>query len=432
MNNSYMPDKDKIQTIIDIYFNNIELDMSEETKSKVKSIIISDIYLRCRMYGHLFPNGIIQNSDNYNSNYPIKPVNGRYSIEDFLLNKLMFDLREISFSGAMKSNGGEYSAIPKSLNINITELGKAYDESQTLKRKTDFAQIKSRGIAKTIHHELGHALKTVYTGGYKSFGNNLKQDSNYLNLLEELKLSKYGNRIIDKNQLIDDVSITKNVGLTISTNVNNNTFSYMDQYKKVAGYDYLDEMVNEDEALELNKCNEVQSTYQILSNGQKTDNYINVYNHTSGYRSFTGYGRCLRILLGERNSFIAQYGSPGFIFKQFDQEYKDISNEVFGNDKTPLTNICNSLYYIKNSKELEAYEKMDLFMAKAYERKVQNLLSNNYTQGNLLELINGIDSMLDRMSKNNNKTLAHEKILNDLKNNLLDIYNKTNSSGITM
>ena len=437
MNIEYNPDKDKINVFVDIYFDSIKVDVPEDKKDIVKNIIKKDIYRRCKIYGSEYPR-IRANKDNYNPNYLIKPENGYLTIEEFFLNRLMFNLREIDLTGALEGNGGEYVSNNKSLGIGLAVLKKIYDESNTLKQKPNFDTIKSKGISKTIHHEIGHALKTVFEGGFKApLGQGREQDEMYINMLRKLKQTKYSNRIIEEASLINDDSIVRTTGINVNINFNNKNekkYNYIRSNYSICGdgYTFLDEILNEDEALELTNCNEIHSSYAEKSNNQPTDNYINIYNYTSGYRCFTGYGRCIRSLLGKKASFVLQYGSAGALLKKFDEEYQNVSKEVFGNDKLPIVNISNSLYYIKKTKDVELYRRMDLFVAKAYEQKINKMLNGLHTKEDIASYLEDIETILSRMTKNDNMELEHITIFNNIKERLEEDYSRLNSSGMSI
>ena len=53
--------------------------------------------------------------------YIIKPTNGVYSLEDFLLNRLMLGLMEVGHD-ALEGNAGEYMAYHKSMNIAMEKM----------------------------------------------------------------------------------------------------------------------------------------------------------------------------------------------------------------------------------------------------------------------------------------------------------------------
>lgn len=102
------------------------------------------------MYEQAIPT--ISTKDDSCNAYIIKPVNGQYSFEDFLLNRLMLGLRDVSFICALEGNDGEYTAADKTLNVNTG----AIDLLQEIKPKgiQDYKEKMFQIVQKTIEHEL--------------------------------------------------------------------------------------------------------------------------------------------------------------------------------------------------------------------------------------------------------------------------------------
>ena len=92
----------------------------------------------------------------------------------------------------------------------------------------------------------------------------------------------------------------------IKTGVGDSRASYSGDSR----FTWIDELLNETEALELTNSNDVHETWPLQAEKGKdssSGNYVNVYNYLSGYSAFTGYGTILKTLLGKENTFRAEY-----------------------------------------------------------------------------------------------------------------------------
>lgn len=400
--------KEKISDFVDIWAQAVGL-----TETKYINVIKSDIAKRCAMYEKHFPS--ISTKDDDCGAYIIKPVNGKYSLEDFFLNRLMLGLREVSFSEALDGNSGEYTSKYKSLDVNVGFLNSRINEKAT--RHVGLRGKNIQIIKKTIEHELGHCLKSSFTNGYKApLGTGREQDVTYENLINTLlsyKNGKYASRI----KTIQELD-SQGQSDTIKTGVHDAKVNYNNDFR----IQWIDELLNETEALELTNSNEPHEKCELQDErgrNSATGNYVNVYNYISGYSTFTGYGSILKSLLGKRDSFYAEYISSVDIFKQFDQEYADIVQDVWGLDPQrypPMKCIFMDFNDLVNSKYFDEniMLKLDEFFARCYERKVEKAItrSSGNLSPELIELISKkIETFQSRLTTNDDPNkrdaLAH-------------------------
>lgn len=414
--------KEKISDFVDIWAQAVGL-----TETRYINVIKSDIAKRCAMYEKHFPS--ISTKDDDCGAYIIKPVNGKYSLEDFFLNRLMLGLREVSFSEALEGNGGEYTANYKSLNVNAGLLNSKINEKAT--RHVGLRGKNVQIIKKTIEHELGHCLKSSFTNGYKApLGTGREQDVTYENLINTLlsyKNGKYASRI----KTIQELD-SQGQSDTIKTGVHDAKVNYNNDFR----IQWIDELLNETEALELTNSNEPHEKWELQDErgrNSATGNYVNVYNYISGYSTFTGYGSILKSLLGKRDSFYAEYISSVDIFKQFDQEYADIVQDVWGLDPQrypPMKCIFMDFNDLVNSKYFDEniMLKLDEFFARCYERKVEKAItrSSGNLSPELIELISKkIETFQSRLTTNDDPNkrdaLAHNVIFNNIRTRINEL-----------
>lgn len=411
--------REKISDFVDVWAKTIGL-----IETRYINIIKSDIVKRCMMYEKSTPT--VSTKDDNCKAYLIKAVNGEYSLEDFFLNRLMLGLREVSFSGALEGNAGDYTAHNKTLNINVGLLDSTITNKAT--RHSGLQGKNVQIINKTIEHELGHCFKSLFNNGFKApIGNGRQQDDVYKELIKNLskfKNGKYANQIKGLQELnLDEYSDV------IKTGVNDSKENYQHDYR----VKWIDELLNETEALELTNSNEVHEIWPLQDEDgkkSKSGNYVNVYNYISKYATFTGYGSILKSLLGNEDTFSTEYISSTDVFKKFDEEYADIVQDVWGlnpDEFKPMQclyvdfhNLVNGKYFNEN-----IMLKLDEFLAKCYERKVEKTISKSngvIAKEEKEEILKEIENFQSRLTTNDDEQkreqLAHNIVFSNIKNRI--------------
>lgn len=416
--------KNRINDIINIYAETLGI-----TDKRIINSLKNGIYLRCKKYKESYPVITINQDDDLN--YILKPnEKGEYSLEDFFLNRMMLGLRGIDVTDSLEGTAGEYTAALKSLSVNVPII-KQNIMNSSARNILNSEIIRNKIIKKTFQHELGHLLKTRFTGNYKApLGQGREQDLIYANLIDNLK--SYNNGIYAKDvRIIGEMSQSQEESAPYLTGVNVKNYNYRKKNKDSYinnnyrnNLDYLDELLNEQEALDLTDSTVVHKQVRMIdSTGNKslTGNYINSYNYLSGYRSFTGYGEVLEYLLGDKMFFYCQYISPETVFNKFDQMYSDIVREMFHEDLKAIDVITFYIHKIKKNKAEEDYLLLDHFFAKCYEKKFNMYLSRNkeLTEEVANKILRQIDIMEHKLTTNDNPevraSLAHMKIFAELK-----------------
>ena len=243
--------KEKINDFVNVWAQAVGL--TEKGDKKYVDLIKSDIAKRCAMYEKDFPTISIR--DDNCAAYIIKPVNNQYSFEDFLLNRLMLGLREVSFTGALEGNAGDYEAQSKSLSVDAGLIGSKVKDKST--RHVGLQGKSVQIIKKTIEHELGHCFKSSFNDGFLApYGSGRTQDDIYKNIIDAL--SKFENgKYASKIKSLQEFNLQE-YSASIKTGVGNSNVAY--QYKGIPDgrVKWIDELLNETEALELSNINDVQ------------------------------------------------------------------------------------------------------------------------------------------------------------------------------
>ena len=391
----------KIDDFVNIWAKSINLE-----KDNVIKMIKYDIIRRCRMYGGIYPTISVEDDDC--KAYIIKPTNGKYSLEDFLLNRLMLGIRGVYFSPdymLADRSAAEYVSYYKSLNIDTNAMFNFLSSNGF--SKEDISAI----LIKTIGHELGHCFKTSFTDGYKALPGSFYegaasgwQNDIYKQLIDNLRSfenGKYADLVITKDELIEKYSEVKKTGIKDSEK----THYY-------AQLEFIDELFNEGEALDLYgaKKQGEQGLRDDEGNISSSGNYVDVYNFDCGYSTFTAYYPILKTLIG--NNFYTEYISSVKAFETFDTEYKDIFmeeyKEIYDTDQldelTPTVILqAEFLKLIKNRYNEKITLTLDKVLARCFEKKVDDLLErkNGILSGKSSDnILNMISVFKSKMTKN--------------------------------
>lgn len=421
--------KEKISDFVDVWAETVGL-----KETRYINVIKNDILKRCAMYEKEI--STISTKDDSCDSYIIKPVNESYSLEDFFLNRLMLGLRKIDFSSALEGNSGEYTAGNKSLSVNVGMLNSRISEKATRHKGLENKNIQI--IKKTIEHELGHCFKSAFTNGYKApLYSDRTQDSIYENLINNLtnyKNGKYANQIktvkeLNSNEYSEEIKV----------GVHDSKANYNHDFR----VQWIDEMLNEAEALELTSSNDIHETWPLQNDQGKNSpsgNYVNVYNYISGYSTFTGYGNIFKAILGKEKCFNAEYISSIDIFKEFDKEYADIVKEVWGLDNClPIQAMYLDFNALLNKKQFNEniMLKLDEFFVKCYQKKIDKIITQN--NGNIDKsfvesVLKDIENFQSRLTTNDDPQkralLAHNVIFNDITSRIKEL-SKSNDEIIT-
>ncbi len=429
---------EKINDFLNCYFDILGID-DETTKTCIKKGIIN----RYNKYKDYFP--VISVDDDNFKNYIIKSDNGYYRLEDFLLNRLFQSLRYISVKSDENAEFCEFDG--KSRTIYIAENAIREKALSLVNKWTDQEKELFLKIIKStvLDHELGHALKAQFNGGYKvsydnskklldivlatlkdtvgedkakeiltfvDFGACISADDIYKKLISNLSKitnGKYSEMILPTDELIDNYSDYIGSGIVKRNLASERNLTL------------IDELLQETESMEnINRYKIPQSKLYLGNNG----NYINVFYFMSGYKFMLGYGKILTSLLGIKDTFQATYLEPSPVLEKFNKQYQSVSQEVFQNDLPPFTNIGNSLQEIMSSRNESDYLQLDLFFAKCYSQMIMPKLTGESSL-NIEPLLNEIASFQMRLTTNDDESvrdnLSHNVIFNRLKSKLLQL-----------
>ncbi len=302
---------ERLKVIVDEWFKYIEKQDIEELEKDIemplKDFIID---LLQNMYNYYkddieyIPVGL-----DANEQYIIKPVNGRYSLEDFLINRLLRNISEVRYISSV---------------IHISSYESSYggidiDEYRMKKQLKDVDQRR-----KLVAHELLHGLKTQFN------------DSNVFNMDEYFSLKERLKEKLPND--VNDFSYTHGIG-------ENGSNSHIGLNKKNDSFNMenLDETFNEVDAIRFSndKHNDI---------GFLNDNVlISLSNLESSNALITNYAYIIEMLLDKKVLFVSMYLKPDIMISIINKLYNPIFQKAYNSSKSAIEIISSQMELIKQN-----------------------------------------------------------------------------------
>lgn len=325
--------KEHIEKYINIWLKNIRQEDLRELEKDIEMPLIS---FMTEILGNLYKkysdtiSYIPVNLDSY-SDYIIAPKNGNYSLEDFLLNRL---LRSVS-SVIYRDESNKFS--PDSHYAH--EFGEVLIDKDRIQTKI----VDVRQKRKLVAHEFLHGMKTQFYNG------DFFDADRYYQMKEELK-SIFGSEINDfsrkNNQLNDEY---KHCGISYSSRFIKRNLS---KYGNLDITD-LDEILNENDAIVVTNddykgvARLVENCYMILNNPESSNAYI------------TNYSFIIERLIDKETLFTGLYIEPETFYKMFNSLYTSIFQTHFNSNLPALEILLSQLNKIKrNPKDTDEHIKL--------------------------------------------------------------------------
>jgi len=398
--------KIKVNEFVSAYSNAV--DLNKETK-EVLLELMENIILK---YEKTIPYIPVNEDDS--TVYLIKPINGKYSVEDFFLNRLMRNIwtfeeitqKLIDQGYKPKRAKGTFDPGLHEVYVNSVKLEKQLEKYQKYLGE-NYQKIKERAKKKVIMHEFEHGLQTTYNNKLDiRYREQYKKISNEINKIGN---GKYRNILRTYEEIPKELSDTEEYIKTGTHYSSKATMIKGKTYRDVDGFDNLNEILNESESLEMCK-QENYLTYKFNNTGT----IYKVANPESSNYSITNYGYLFKMLLGINNSFKLMYLNSPEMFESFNQKYNQIFQQVYQSDKDAIEIFITSITKIKNDVSEEEHLRLNYALSKCLELKVTKFYNDkNTTNETMLSTINKFEKLT---LKNPNNNLEHTKVLNNLKN----------------
>ena len=407
----------KVEKVVDVFCDNLNIS-NIRYRNIIKELMVNIIekYERCGL-----------NTIKDEQQYIIKNNNNEYLIEDFFLNRLLFNVTSFE----IKDSGGraDYSDYQRKISLNRNKLATLLDRYSTMSF-TD--EQKFLAAKKVVMHEFEHALQTSFEQG--PYINDFEHYKSLYNRLLSANLNIQLNEIYDGRKLFQYMGNGRRIqsGLIGSND--------HDLYKKYTGTFYLspndnkytsenniNEIFNESEALLMSGSDEKKQ--ETLPSG----NRMNVRNIESSNFLITNYGFMLKMLLGEQRTFNGMYLDRKVIIDYFNIHYGKIFEQIFGEHlrkKYPNTNIVDgwSILHMAINEAKYSYEdgakefsevchvKLNLALSLCFEKMIKERIDLGESFESIKQQWNEFANLsLYNSDVQKNNTLPHAQILNNLR-----------------
>lgn len=365
--------KERVEKYINIWLKNINQEDLRELEKDIEMPLISfmteileNLYAK---YSDTI-SYISVNLDRY-SDYIIAPKNGNYSLEDFLLNRLLRNVTTVIYRDESTSYRPESHYAH--------EWGEVLIDKDRIQTKITDVRHKRKVVA----HEFLHGMKTQFYDG--DFFN----ADRYYQMKEELK-SIFGSEINDFSRKNNQVNyVYKHCGISYSSIfIRRNLSKYSNLDVKV-----FDEILNENDAIGVTNDDYkgvsllAENCYMILNNPESSNAYI------------TNYSFIIERLIDKETLFVGLYIEPEIFYKAFNSLYTSIFQEHFNNDLSALEIFISQLNKIKGNygdtdehiKLLNAlYSCIDRrYMMSGYNDQIRQKNINCIGNKGLLEVVDG-------------------------------------------
>lgn len=404
-----MTDIEKINIVVD------EISKAYNLSPQINLLIKNNIISRCNEYKD------VQIKPNSNELCFIKDTN---NLCDILLSRLINNVRNYNFDYSI-SNGskGNYQAQRQQLNImSYQNLETVISEKLSRRIQNIDKNIINNAAKKVFYHEFGHALQT------SSSGINAENKGKVTEIINNLS-TKYPNIFNNISNIPQNEFEIINQGMTVksSNNIPSKSRSF---YSGISYEEWIDEIFNEDESLEL--IGKKQQLEYDMGNG-----YVrNIYNYDSSNYKITNYAKMMKIIMGKEKTLNSMYNDPLITYEFFDQ-YLEEFNQSFKNPKynIPMLNIMNSINEVRTNNSIKDALELDLFFTKCYEKQLTEKLNHELSNEQINEIEKELNEFKNQMLNNKNKNLNLEQhnIINNLQNKILQKKNNiqnTNSNEI--
>ncbi len=406
----------KVYELISCYFNTDIVPME-----KYKEYIALGIINRYYMYKDVYPKISIK-EDSFTS-YAIKDNNGYYNLEDFLLNRLFNNLKKVYVNHDKDASICYYQIRNKAIYFTHDAFNKYIVDIPNIPDKINeyFKQYLNMFISQVFDHELGHALKIKSANGISVYHDNRnliyekltdELEKNKIKLLEDISLE----RIKSDNEIFMDIlhdlrTIYNNKYNKIIKSDKNIDFNVSTNYMSLQKYEYINELFQE-----------VESRYNASSFNEPNyknfvgikGNYLNLTRPFSIYSAIFNYGDIMLSLINLKDFFHMNYLDSTKVLQKFNKDYKTISKNIFNNNLSAIDNINLTLEKLVKHQSEKNYLKLDLFLTKCYEQKIDELLKSEIGFKEIDKLIIDTNKIIFKLTLNKSKDLEHTIILKNI------------------
>ena len=334
-------------------------------------------------------------------------VNNSSSSLDFFINRLIHNIRNYLYTNVYNPNNIEqedYNIDNQTLKIsNINTIG----DVSVKKLKNRIPDVSNEMVnivnRKIISHEFGHAFQTAYIGNVGSNDNKYKELVNNLN-------TKYPD--IFTIPYYEQKLIIRQNGL-IPVDVPDGKDGIRQYYANKDRIILIDDIFNEDEALQIFKLDKIQGKYEL---GQ--DCYKNVFNFESNNYKIKENARMMKYVLGTNKTFRTMY-QDGIEFYEFFDQFDKLATEIFKHgveSKKPVVScILDALERIKKDNNIKDILNLDLFFTRCLEKRIRFLFKRTVTKEELIGVKKIVNEFSIILTKCRSGKLDHDYVMDDIR-----------------
>lgn len=282
--------------------------------------------------------------DSYDK-YIIKPQNGKYSMEDFLLNRLMRSVWNMKYDDKLDATG-RYDTESLTIIYNDEKLDSQFNMFKKY-ANMNFEEFKSTEIKKDKMHEWGHALQSVFNRGSLS----VLDRARYRGIINEIRNVKGGRYRLETNSF-DKIEEKSKGNKEESINSGVLVFFKSKQYGSQKDLRIFNEILNESEALEM--AGAKTRARRSYNNGM----YYNTKNPENNTTYIANYGELVKTLLGDQVSFEGMYLNPAKMYIAMNK-YNQVFQREYGNKDTAWINLLRQIRIIKETNSCEEQLKLN-------------------------------------------------------------------------
>ncbi|MCL2438976.1 MAG: hypothetical protein FWD15_00510 [Alphaproteobacteria bacterium] len=397
-------DKKKISDFIDAY-----CDIVKPPKGKVdyNSILKELIANLVRHYSSQGITHVSVKEDDF-AYYIIKPVNGKYALEDFFLNRLFFNVRAVGEDGTDAK--GQY--VPEELTVllNLDNIDNQFKRQPLLLTRAT-KPVRDIAKKKVIMHEFEHGIQSRFSL------RKIEDETDSVYFKAAKRVSEMGGG--KYKGIINSPSNIKKVGRFLNSRFIN-VGLYVPHFSPLAKAAFrktnggikahidMNEIFNESESLVMAGAG-VQLRRRFDSG-----NYLNICNNESSNEAITTFGFMLKEVMGARVAFDIMYLDPTEKMAWFNKKFGDIFAASYDKKKTAWENLQAALAKIKTGRAEGDYLVLNAVLAKCLERRVNHQIGK-VESSELLESVKAFRKYtVDNADPAKRKVLEHFKILQSL------------------
>lgn len=403
-------DRQKISDFIDIFVSELNPGNDYNYAATLKELVGNLV----DHYSKLGITSVPVQQDGF-KHYMIKPTNGEYSLEDFFLNRLFFNVRKIETQSNSK---GHYDNSDQSIGFNFKSIDGQF-KHEPLLLKPEHSAVRERAKKKVVMHEFEHAMQSRFDVDSKA--NPSPITLGMYDKISRVNGGRYAGILNSRSNVEKGGIALHNYNLHVGLYTPSNSPLANDAYRT----DYIDdnkshhnmnEIFNESESLLMAGVEKPQTilTYPKSSSG----NFVPIFNNESSNAHITTFGFMLKQVMGAEESFKGMYFQPTIMMKKFNQDFGDIFAAKYGNGKSAWEHLQAKISEIRAGTKEHDYLDLTETLAKCLVRRVEREKGRVPADKLLKSYSAFVAVSINNYDETKRKALPHFRILSESANRI--------------